>query len=72
MNSLVCVDANGRYFAFIVWFLVPSPLSDAVEALLEKWQQEQVPLISPALLACECTSTLRRLFYLNEITPPEG
>jgi predicted nucleic acid-binding protein len=67
MDSSVCVDAN-----LIVWSLVPAPLSDAAEALLEKWQQEQAILIAPALLAFEVTSSLRRLVYLGEITPDQG
>ena len=67
MNSPVCIDAN-----LILWTLVPSPLSDQAEALLEKWQQEQVTLIAPALFAFEVTSSLRRLVYLEEITLAEG
>ena len=67
VNSLVCVDAN-----LIVWSLVPAPLSDAAEALLEKWQQDHSILIAPALLAFEVTSSLRRLVYLGEITPGQG
>lgn len=67
MNSLVCVDAS-----LIVWTLVPSPLSDKAEALLAKWQQERAELIAPALFAFEVTSSLRRLVYLDEITPEEG
>jgi predicted nucleic acid-binding protein len=47
-------------------------LSAAAEALLEKWQQEHVTLIAPALLAFEVTSSLRRLVYLGEITPDQG
>lgn len=67
MNSSVCVDAS-----LIVWTLVPAPLSDAAEALLSKWQREQVTLIAPALFAFEVTSSLRRLVSLKEITPEEG
>jgi len=67
MNSPVCVDAN-----LILWTLVPSPLSDQAEALLKKWQQEQATLVAPALFAFEATSSLRRLVYLEEITPTEG
>ena len=67
MNSPVCIDAN-----LIVWALIPAPLSDQADALPAEWQQEQVTLIAPALLAFEVTSTLRRLVYLEEITPTEG
>lgn len=66
-NSLVCVDAN-----IIVWSLVPAPLSEAAETVLTQWQQERVTLVAPVLLAFEVTSSLRRLVYLNEITPEEG
>lgn len=55
-----------------MWSLVPAPLSDAAEALLEEWQQEHVILIAPALLAFEVTSSLRRLVYLGEIAPDQG
>jgi predicted nucleic acid-binding protein len=55
-----------------MWSLVPAPLSDAAEALLEEWQQEHVILIAPALLAFEVTSSLRRLVYLGEIPPDQG
>lgn len=67
MNSQVCIDAN-----LIIWTLVPFPLSDVAEALLEKWQREQTTLIAPALFAFEVTSSLRRLVYLEEITAGEG
>jgi predicted nucleic acid-binding protein len=67
MNSPVCVDAN-----LIVWTLVPAPLSDKAEALLERWWQKQVTFIAPALFAFEATSSLRRLVYLHVIGPAEG
>ena len=67
MNSSVCVDAS-----LILWTLIPSPLSDQAEAVLEKWQREQVTLVAPALFAFEVTSSLRRLVYLREMTPEEG
>ena len=67
MNSSVCVDAN-----IILWSLIPAPLSEAAEAVLARWRQEGVRLIAPSILAFEVTSSLRRLVYLNEITPEEG
>jgi len=67
MNSSVCIDAN-----LIIRALVPGSLSDNVLALLLYWQQQEITLIAPALLAFEVTSTLRRLVYLKEITPEEG
>jgi predicted nucleic acid-binding protein len=67
MKSPLCVDAS-----LILWTLVPAPLSDKAEALLDKWHTEQVPLVAPALFAFEVTSTLRRLVYLEEITLTEG
>ncbi len=63
-NSSLCVDAN-----VIVRALVPGPLSDRAEALLERCQRDETTLIAPALLAFEVTSVLRRLAYLREITP---
>ena len=37
MNSPVCVDAS-----IIVWSLVPFPLSEAAETLLERWQIQRL------------------------------
>jgi predicted nucleic acid-binding protein len=67
MSSPVCVDAS-----LILWTLIPSPLSDQAEAALQKWHQERVTLVAPALFAFEVTSSLRRLVYLKAITPDEG
>jgi len=67
MNSLVCIDAN-----VIVRTLVPGPFTENALALLTSWQSDQVTLIAPAILAFEVTSTLRRLVYLQELTPEEG
>lgn len=67
MNSVVCVDAN-----VIIWALVPFPQSEAAEALLSRWQRDEITLIAPALFAFEVTSTLRRLVYLKELTADEG
>jgi predicted nucleic acid-binding protein len=67
MNSRVCIDAN-----LVIWALVPSPLSGAAEVLLQQWQQEQTTLIAPALFAFEVTASLRRMVYLQVITPEEG
>jgi predicted nucleic acid-binding protein len=67
MNSLVCVDAS-----FIIRTLVPGPLSEHALGILETWQREQTTLVSPALLAFEVTSTLRRYVYLKEISSARG
>jgi len=67
MNSVVCVDAN-----VIIWALAPFPFSEAAEALLARWQRDEITLIAPALFAFEVTSTLRRLVYLKELTAEEG
>ncbi len=66
-NSLICVDAN-----VVIWSLVPSPLSDKAEELLEEASARQITLIAPALLAYEVVSVLRRLVYLNALTSEEG
>ncbi len=52
--------------------IVPGPFSDEAEGLLAAWRREQTTLIAPALLAFEVTSVLRRLVYLNAITPARG
>ncbi len=67
MSSLVCVDAG-----VIIWALLPFPLSDQAEALVEYWRREETILIAPSLLAFEVTSALRRLVHLREITPDQG
>jgi predicted nucleic acid-binding protein len=67
MNSLVCVDAS-----VIIRTLVPGPLSEHALALLETWQRENTTLVSPALLAFEVTSTLRRYVYMQEISAARG
>ncbi len=66
-QSPVCVDAN-----VVVWSLVPSPLSEKAQELLEDAQANQVALVAPMLLAYEVTSVLRRLVYLRALTPDEG
>jgi len=66
-GSLICVDAN-----VVIWSLVPSPLSDKAEELLEEASANQVTLIAPALLSFEIASVLRRLVYLRVLTPDEG
>ena len=65
--SLVCLDAN-----VVVRSLIPAPLSDQAEALLQEVRTRQLILIAPALLAFEVTSVLRRLVHLQELTPDEG
>lgn len=67
MNSPVCVDAS-----LIVRTLVPGPFSQEAEALLATWQQTDTPLIAPALLAFEVTTTLRRMVYLKTLLPERG
>jgi predicted nucleic acid-binding protein len=66
-QSLICVDAN-----VVLWSLVPSPLSDKVEKLLEEALANQVTIVAPTLLAYEVTSVLRRLVHLRALTPGEG
>lgn len=66
-GSLICVDAN-----VVLWSLVPSPLSDKAEELLEEASAGQMTLIAPALLAFEVASVLRRLVYLRALTSEEG
>lgn len=65
--SMVSVDAN-----VVVWSLVPYPLSDKAEALLEGIRADQLTLVAPTLLAFEVASVLRRLVYLKALTPQEG
>jgi predicted nucleic acid-binding protein len=66
-QSLICVDAN-----VVLWSLVPSPLSDKAEKLLEETLANQVTIVAPTLLAYEVTSVLRRLVHLRALTPVEG
>src|SRR5438045_5135694 len=65
--SRVSIDAN-----VVVWSLVPSPLSNKAEQLLEDMRSNQVILVAPTLLAFEVTSVLRRLVYLKALTSDEG
>lgn len=51
---------------------IPGAFSERAMALLARWQEEEVALIAPALFAFEVTSTLRRLVYLEQITPARG
>ena len=67
MNSPVCVDAN-----LIVRTLVPDNFSQEAEALLARWQKTETPLIAPALLAYEVTSTLRRMVYQGALLRARG
>jgi predicted nucleic acid-binding protein len=67
MNSSVCVDAN-----LVIRTLVYGPFSEQATALLTRWSRQRVALIAPSLFAFEVVSTLRRLVYLQEITPDEG
>jgi predicted nucleic acid-binding protein len=67
MNSPVCVDAS-----LITRTLVPEPLTEHALARLAGWQQEQVVLLAPALLAFEVTSTLRRYVHFKRIAPAQG
>ncbi len=67
MNSPVCVDAS-----LLVRTLVPGPFSQEAEARLAAWQRTDSPLIAPALLAFEVTTTLRRMVYLNALLPARG
>jgi len=67
MNSLVCIDAN-----LVVRTLVYGPYSEQATALLRHWSRQEITLIAPSLLSFEVVSTLRRLVFLNEVTPEEG
>lgn len=66
-SASVCVDAN-----VVVWSLVPSPMSDQAERLLEEVSARGLTLVAPALLAFEVTSVLRRLVYMQALTSAEG
>lgn len=67
MTSWVCVDAS-----FIIRALGGHPLSEPAIYLLKNWQAHRVSLIAPSHLGFEVTSTLRRLVYLNVLTPSQG
>lgn len=66
-QSLICVDAN-----VVLWSLVPSPLSDRAEKLLEDALANQLTLVAPTLLSYEVASVLRRLVHLRALTAGEG
>ena len=63
----ICVDAN-----VVIWSLVPAPLSDRANQLLEEVRAKQMILVAPSLLAFEVASTLRRLVYLRAISIDQG
>lgn len=67
VNSSVCVDAS-----LIIRTLIPDSYSEEATALLEIWQRGGTSLIAPALLAFEVTSVLRRLVYLQAVSPTLG
>lgn len=67
MSSVVCVDAS-----LIVRILVPGQYSQQALLRLEYWQQQQMQLVAPALLAHEVSSVLRRSVYLRALTPSQG
>lgn len=67
MNSPVCIDAS-----LIVRTLVPGPFSAEAESRLATWLQTDTPLIAPAILAFEVTSTLRRMVYLKALRSERG
>ncbi len=67
VNSSVCVDAS-----LIMRTLVPGSFSEESAALLATWQREKTSLIAPALLSLEVTSVLRRLVYLQAVSPTLG
>lgn len=67
MKSSVCVDAN-----LIVRTLIPGPLTENALSFLGALGREYSALVAPALLAFEVTSTLRRLVFLEQITPTQG
>jgi len=63
-SSLVCIDAN-----LLVLALLPFPLSERADALLEACRRNRTALVAPALFAFEVTSILHRLRLLGQITP---
>ena len=67
VSSLVCVDAS-----LVVRTLVPGPFSAEALTLLQTWQEAKTRLIAPALLSFEVTSVLRRMVYLQAISPTLG
>jgi predicted nucleic acid-binding protein len=67
MKSSVCVDAN-----LIVRTLIPGPLTENALSFLGALGREYSALVAPTLLAFEVTSTLRRLVFLEQITPTQG
>ena len=64
---MVCVDAN-----LFIRALVGGKFSAQADELLRHWNREGIILIAPHLLVFEVVSTLRRLVFLEEITPQEG
>lgn len=67
MTSSICVDAS-----FVIRALGGHPLSETAIDLLQKWQKQRISLIAPTHLGFEVTSTLRRLVYLQALTPSQG
>ncbi|HRJ42156.1 MAG: type II toxin-antitoxin system VapC family toxin [Caldilineaceae bacterium] len=63
-SSLVCIDAN-----LLILALLPFPLSERADALLEECRRNRRALVAPALFAFEVSSTLHRLRLLGQITP---
>jgi predicted nucleic acid-binding protein len=67
MKLPVCVDAS-----LMVRTLVPGLFSQEAESRLTTWLHTDTPLIAPAILAFEVTSTLRRMVYLKALRPERG
>ncbi|MFZ1752848.1 MAG: type II toxin-antitoxin system VapC family toxin, partial [Caldilineaceae bacterium] len=63
-SSLVCIDAN-----LLILALLPFPLSEQADTLLDECRQQGSALVAPALFAFEVASTLHRLRALGQISP---
>ena len=63
-SSLVCIDAS-----LLILVLLPFPLSERADALLQECRRSKTALVAPALFAFEVPSILHRLRLLGQITP---
>ena len=67
MNGSVCIDAS----LALTW-LLPAEQTETANALRQKWDGEDIQLISASLFHAEVTSVLREQVYFSKLLSEEG
>lgn len=63
----ICLDAS-----LVLDWLLPTPMTDAVDIIWAQWAEHEMELVGPPLLLAETTSGLRLWTHLGRITPTDG